>query len=209
MTSLSRNKFLTIEGNIGAGKTSLAKMIAEEFNFHPVLEEFAENTFLPQFYHSPEKFAFPLEMSFMAARYKQMKSFFNKNTLPFPVVSDYMFYKTLLFAKSNLGRSEFQLFEQFFQMLHTGLPMPQLIVYLKKEVPSLQHNIKKRGRSYEKQIGDDYLQKINSAYSRFLNKPPKLYKVLIINTEGLDFVKKRTDFETIITLIEQSGFKIK
>ncbi|HNC33714.1 MAG: deoxynucleoside kinase [Bacteroidetes bacterium] len=204
---MHRNKFLTIEGNIGAGKTSLARMIADEFNFQLILEEFAENTFLQQFYESPEKFAFPLEMSFMAARYKQLKTFFNKNTLPFPIVSDYMFQKTLLFAKSNLKNNEYGLFEQFFQMLNVGLPLPQLIVYLQKEIPSLQKNIKKRGRDYEQNMKDDYLLKINNAYGRFMKRAQKSSNILIINTEGLDFVRKRSDFQKILETIEKAGFR--
>jgi len=203
-----RNKYLIIEGNIGAGKTSLAKLIAKEFNFHLILEEFAENTFLPQFYNNPEIFAFPLEMSFMAARFKQMKEFFSKHTLPFPVVSDYMFHKTLLFAKSNLKTGEFKLFEQFFQMLNTGLPSPQLIVFLYKEVPQLQKNIKKRGRSYERDIKDEYLTRIDKAYSSFLKRPPKSTKILKINTNELDFIKNKYDFEHILAEIRKTGFKI-
>ena len=109
---MHRKQYLIIEGNIGTGKTSLTKHIAEHYNFSPILEEFAENTFLPQFYENPDLFAFPLEMSFMAARFSQLKEFFKKNTLPFPVVSDYMFAKSLLFAKANLRREEFSLFEQ-------------------------------------------------------------------------------------------------
>ena len=204
---MHRNKFLTIEGNIGAGKTSLAKMVAEEFNFHLILEEFAENTFFFFFYDSPEKFAFPLEMSFMAARYKQLKTFFNKNTLPFPIVSDYMFQKTLLFAKSNLKKNEYGLFEQFFQMLNIGLPLPQLIVYLQKEIPTLQKNIKNRGRDYEQNMKDEYLLKINNAYGRFMKKPNAASNILIINTEGLDFVRKKSDFHKIIETIEKAGFR--
>ncbi|MBS1765686.1 MAG: deoxynucleoside kinase [Bacteroidetes bacterium] len=203
-----RNKYLIIEGNIGAGKTSLAKLIAKEYNFHLILEEFAENTFLPQFYSNPEIFAFPLEMSFMAARFKQMKDFFSKHTLPFPVVSDYMFHKTLLFAKSNLKKGEFKLFEQFFQMLNTGLPEPQLIVYLNKEVPQLQKNIRKRGRSYEMDMKDDYLTRIDKAYNSFLKKPQKKSKVLKINTNELDFIKNRNDFEYILSEIKKTGFNL-
>ena len=204
---MHRNKFLTIEGNIGAGKTSLAKMVAEEFNFHLILEEFAENTFFQQFYDSAENLAFPLEMSFMAARYKQLKTFFNKNTLPFPIVSDYMFQKTLLFAKSNLKKNEYGLFEQFFQMLNIGLPLPQLIVYLQKEIPTLQKNIKNRGRDYEQNMKDEYLLKINNAYGRFMKKPNAASNILIINTEGLDFVRKKSDFHKIIETIEKAGFR--
>jgi deoxyadenosine/deoxycytidine kinase len=203
---MERKRYLTIEGNIGTGKTSLAKMIAKEFNFSVVLEAFAENTFLPQFYNNPEQFAFPLEMSFMAARYKQLKEFFAKNTLHFPVVTDYMFTKSLLFAKSNLKKEEYALFDQFFQMLQHDLPKPQLIVFLHKEVPALQKNIFKRGRSYEMGMQSEYLEKINKAYSGFIKKNKSKTNILYIPTDELDFVNQKTDFQKIVEKINMAGF---
>lgn len=206
---MHRNQYLVIEGNIGTGKTTLAKEISKTFNFNDILEEFAENTFLPQFYKNPDQFAFPLEMSFMAARYKQLKDFFRKHTLNFPVVSDYMFDKSLLFAKSNLRKDEFQLFSQFFQMLNAGLPNPQLIVFLHKEVPALQKNIKKRGRSYEQQMKEEYLEKINKAYAAFLAKNKSKKSILYIPTDDLDFVNSKKDLALILEKIEGSGIRLK
>lgn len=206
---MHRNQYLVIEGNIGTGKTTLAKEISKTFNFNDILEEFAENTFLPQFYKNPDQFAFPLEMSFMAARYKQLKDFFRKHTLNFPVVSDYMFDKSLLFAKSNLRKDEFQLFSQFFQMLNAGLPNPQLIVFLHKEVPALQKNIKKRGRTYEQQVKEEYLEKINKAYAAFLAKNKSKKSILYIPTDDLDFVNSKKDLALILEKIEGSGIRLK
>lgn len=206
---MHRNQYLVIEGNIGTGKTTLAKEISKTFNFNDILEEFAENTFLPQFYKNPDQFAFPLEMSFMAARYKQLKDFFRKHTLNFPVVSDYMFDKSLLFAKSNLRKDEFQLFSQFFQMLNAGLPNPQLIVFLHKEVPALQKNIKKRGRTYEQQMKEEYLEKINKAYAAFLAKNKSKKSILYIPTDDLDFVNSKKDLALILEKIEGSGIRLK
>lgn len=206
---MNRNRFLIIEGNIGSGKTSLAKYIAEHFNFSLILEEFAENTFLPQFYENPSLFAFPLEMSFMAARFTQLKEFFKKNTLPFPVVSDYMFAKTLLFAKSNLRREEFILFEQFFNLLKPTIPPPALIVYLHKEAATLKNNINKRGRSFEQQIEHSYLEKLNKAYQSYLNKNNKKLKILFIDTDALDFVNNKKHMQIILKKIENTGFVLK
>ncbi len=204
-----RNQYLVIEGNIGTGKTTLAREISSAFNFNNILEEFAENTFLPQFYKNPDQFAFPLEMSFMAARYKQLKDFFKKHTLTFPVVSDYMFDKSLLFAKSNLRKEEFQLFSQFFQMLNAALPNPQLIVFLHKEVPALQKNIKKRGRTYEQQMKEEYLEKINKAYAGFLSKNKAKKSILYIPTDDLDFVNNKKDLSLILEKIEEAGIRLK
>ncbi len=204
-----RNQYLVIEGNIGAGKTTLAREISNRFNYNLVLEEFAQNAFLPQFYGNPDQFAFPLEMSFMAARYTQLKDFFRLHTLNFPVVSDYMFEKSLLFAKSNLRKEEFGLFDQFFQMLRQSLPNPQLIVFLHKEIPALQNNIKKRGRDYEQQMKDEYLVKINNAYKGYLSKASVKKRVLLIPTDELDFVNNKEDLEFILEKIQAMGFQLK
>ena len=195
-----QHRYLIIEGNIGSGKTTLAKYIAQEFNYSLVLEEFAQNTFLPLFYNNPEAFAFPLEMSFMAARYKQLKEFFSKQTLPFPVVADYMFEKCLLFAKTNLRKEEYKLYEQFFSLLKPQIPSPQLIVYLHKDVSQLQNNIRKRGRSYEQQIKDEYLEKISNAYMAYIKKN-KRTKFLLIETNELDFVADSKHFNHIVEKI--------
>lgn len=199
-----RPRYLVIEGNIGTGKTTLAKHIASHYNFSVILEEFAENTFLPQFYLNPEQFAFPLEMSFMAARFKQLKDFFEKNTLPFPIVSDYMFEKSLLFAKVNLRKVEYSLLAQFFNLLKSSVPPPQLIVYLHKEVNVLQKNIKKRGRDYEQKIEDLYLQKINKSYRNYLKKQ-RQSKVLDIDTSHLDFVSNKKHMNLLLEKINSAA----
>lgn len=195
-----QHRYLIIEGNIGSGKTTLAKYISENYNYGLLLEEFAENTFLPQFYENPEQFAFPLEMSFMAARYKQLKAFFTKQTLPFPVVADYMFEKCLLFAKTNLRKEEYRLYEQFFMLLKPQIPSPQLIVYLHKDVSKLQKNIRKRGRSYEQQIKDEYLESINNSYLNYIKRNKKA-KILFLETNELDFVANSKHFTLIVDKI--------
>jgi deoxyadenosine/deoxycytidine kinase len=189
-------KYIVIEGNIGAGKTSLAHLLAKQFNGHLLLEEFAKNTFLPQFYKDPERFAFPLEMSFMADRYSQLKKIFESQDRNKPVISDFLFDKSLLFARVNLKEDELKLFENFFMLVKDSIPKPDLLVYLKKEVRHLKKNIEKRGRGFEKEIKDDYLENINESYEHFLSSDTSLKK-LIIHSAELDFVSNKKDLEII------------
>jgi deoxyguanosine kinase len=197
-----RNKYIVIEGNIGAGKTSLAKLLAEHYKGELILEEFAENTFLPQFYKDPERFCFPLEMSFMAERYQQLKKVFDskKDHL---IIADYLFDKSLLFAKVNLKKDEFRLFEKFFKLVSHLIPPPDLIIYLQKDVQSLKKNIDKRGRDFEKDIKTEYLGKIESVYDSFLAEQSSIKKI-ILHSGDLDFVSNPKDFDLIIERINDS-----
>ncbi|MEP7168068.1 MAG: deoxynucleoside kinase [Bacteroidota bacterium] len=197
------HKYIVIEGNIGAGKTTLAHLLAQHFNGDLLLEEFADNTFLPQFYNDPERFAFPLEMSFMAERYMQLKKIFEQPVSGKPLISDYLFDKSLLFARVNLKENEFKLFENFFNLIKDSIPKPDLLVYLKKEVPRLQKNISKRGRNFEKGIKDDYLENINASYEHFLSSDAGLKKIIIHSSE-LDFIQNKKDFEIIVDKIINS-----
>lgn len=196
-------QYIVIEGNIGAGKTSLAHLLARHFNADLLLEEFAENTFLPQFYRDPERFAFPLEMSFMAERYNQLKKIFDERNVKKPVISDYLFDKSLLFARVNLNENEFKLFEHFFRLIKNSVTKPDLLVYLKNEVSHLKKNIEKRGRDFEKNIKNNYLENINSTYEWYLSSEPGVKKI-IINTAELDFVSNKKDFKIIVDKIMQS-----
>jgi deoxyguanosine kinase len=196
-------RYIVIEGNIGAGKTSLAHLLAQHFNGDLLLEEFAENTFLPQFYNDPERFAFPLEMSFMAERYRQLKKMFDQRSFGKPVISDYLFDKSLLFARVNLKENELKLFENFFNLIRESIAKPDLLVFLKKEVGHLKKNIAKRGRSYEKGIKDGYLENINDSYEEYLSSTPGIKKI-IINSSELDFVLNKKDFEIIVDKITGS-----
>lgn len=192
-------KYIVIEGNIGAGKTSLATRLAEHMGAALVLEEFAENAFLPQFYTNPEKYGFPLELSFMAARYHQLRKIFEENKHGV-VVSDYHFHKSRLFASVNLDPAELELYKSFFQIVSSHVPEPQLLVYLDKDIPTLQKNIHKRGRPYEKSITDEYLHKITNEYQRFLDIQQNS-RVLKIDTNNSDFLANENDFKTIVNAI--------
>lgn len=192
-----KNQFICIEGNIGAGKTTLATMLAKEWDARLMLEEFAENSFLPLFYENPDKYSFPLELSFLGERFEQLKKTLTNTDLFNPlVISDYYILKSLLFAKVNLPEHEYNLFHKLFYLISDSFPKPNLIVYLNSSVPDLQKNIKKRGRPYELNIKDEYLENLHKAYMEAFKVEFKI-PVLIINTANKDFVKDETLFTQI------------
>ncbi len=189
--------YLVIEGNIGAGKTSLAKRIAREWNANLVLERFANNPFLPKFYKDPDRYSFPLELSFLADRYKQLKEDLgNFDLFKSFTISDYYFMKSIIFSRATLPDDEFQLYRQLFYIIYNSLPKPDLFVYLHVSVERLLQNIKKRGRSYEQQISGEYLEKIQSGYFDFFKQHPD-YRVLVIDVNQLDFVKKPEHYQLV------------
>lgn len=195
---MERYKYIVVEGNIGSGKTSLAKRISENDDRKLILEEFADNTFLPQFYNQPDRYAFPLELSFLAERYHQLK----KKLAQLPeqsFVSDYLFEKSLLFAKINLKEEEFGLFKKFYELLVNDIPKPDLIIYLEKDINKLQSNIEKRGRAFEKDISERYLEKIQKGYTEILQNSS--FNVLTIKSDELDFVKNELHFKKVISKI--------
>jgi len=192
--SFSDFNFIAIEGNIGAGKTSLAKKISKDFNAKLILERFADNPFLPKFYKEPERYAFTLEMSFLADRYQQISDDLSQLDLfkDF-MVSDYDVHKSLIFSKITLPEDEFRLYRKLFYQVYKDIARPDLYVYLYQNTERLQENIKKRGRKYEKEIQDEYLEKINSGYLSFLRNQTEL-NVKIIDISDCDFVKNREDY---------------
>jgi len=197
-------KYIAIEGNIGAGKTSLCNLLAKDWGCHLVLEQFTDNPFLPLFYDNPERYAFQVELFFMTERYKQLQEqFANQNLFNQQTVADYFFLKTLLFAKKNLLNEEYRLFHQLFQTLNTHAPTPDLLVYLHRPVAALQKNIQKRGRLMENQIEDSYLDKVQAAYFEYF-KMDSDFPVLVINLEDKDFVGQPTIYQEVKLLIEQA-----
>ncbi len=198
-----RYNYIAIEGNIGAGKTSLASMIAGQYNGKLILEQFEDNSFLPKFYKEPDKYAFPLEMSFLAERYQQLKEQLTKQDLfKTFTISDYLFNKSLIFAKNNLQADEFALFSRMFTIIDEFLPKPDLMVYLYMDIPSLQRNIKLRGRSYEQTIEDSYLENIQNGYLDHIKKMTGV-RVLVIDTSNTDFVNNKADYDSILELIDK------
>ncbi|MFD2552024.1 2-amino-4-hydroxy-6-hydroxymethyldihydropteridine diphosphokinase [Bizionia sediminis] len=191
---ISKFNYLAIEGNIGAGKTSLATMIAAEFNAKLILERFADNPFLPKFYEDAKRYAFTLEMSFLADRYQQISDDLSQLDLfkDF-IVSDYDIYKSLIFSKITLPEDEFKLYRRLFYLMYKDIAKPELYIYLYQNTQRLQENIKKRGRDYEQNIKDDYLEKINAGYLSFLKSQDTL-NVKIIDISNRDFVNNREDY---------------
>ena len=199
--NFSECNYIAIEGNIGAGKTSLAHQISQDFNAKLVLERFADNPFLPKFYEEPQRYAFTLEMSFLADRYQQISDDLSQLDLfkDF-IVSDYDIYKSLIFSKITLPEDEFKLYRKLFYLMYKDIAKPDLYIYLYQNTERLQENIKKRGRDYEQNIDDEYLEKINSGYLDFLKKQTEL-KVKIIDISDRDFVGNRDDYLWILNEI--------
>lgn len=197
-----RYNYIAIEGNIGAGKTSLTNMLSDDFNAKKVLERFAENPFLPKFYNDKERFAFPLEMSFLVDRYRQLSDDLAQFDLfKNIIISDYYIFKSLIFAQITLSEEEYRLYRRIFDIMYSKITKPDLYIYLHQGTDILLQNIKKRGRDYEKNIETTYLQKIHRGYSSFIKTQPRL-NTLIIDISELDFVKKPNDYQFIINTIK-------
>ena len=194
-------QYIVVEGNIGAGKTTLAEMLARDCNARLVLEQFADNPFLPKFYSEPDRYSFPLEMSFLAERYRQLNTnvyhpeLFNTTT-----IADYYFVKSLIFARITLQNDEFALYRQLFDIIMQRLPLPSLYVYLHSPVERLLRNIATRGRDYEQNISADYLADIQQSYLTYF-KPADKFPIVVIDTSKLDFVHNKTDYEYLKRLI--------
>jgi len=196
--NLAQFNYIAIEGNIGAGKTSLATKLAGDFNAKLILERFKDNPFLPKFYKDPGRYAFPLEMSFLADRYQQLLDDITQFDLFRDcVIADYEVYKSLIFAKVTLAEEEFSLYKKLFHVMYKELPRPDIYVYLYQDTDRLLENIQKRGRSYEKNIKEEYLQKIHDGYFEFI-KTQHETNIRIIDISGKDFVNKRKDYLWIL-----------
>ena len=196
-----RIDYLVIEGNIGAGKTTLATMLSADLNSKLILEGFSDNPFLPKFYSDPAKYSFPLELSFLAERYSQLKTdLANRDLFHDLTIMDYYFMKSLIFAQNTLAPDEYNLYRKFFDIIYERLPKPDLYVYLHMPENLLIENIRKRGRDYEQSIESGYLKTIREGYFNFFSQQTD-FPVLIIDTSALDFVKNRSDYMMIKDLI--------
>jgi deoxyguanosine kinase len=194
--------FITIEGNIGAGKTTLAHMLAKHFDARLIVEEFADNPFLAKFYENPKQYAFPVELFFMAERYKQLKELIHtKDLFQNITVTDYLFTKCLLFAKVTLPEEEFRLYQKLFEIIHQQLTQPDILIYLHAPVNKLQQNIKKRNRLYEQAIPDNYLFNIQETYLQYIRQHN--IKTLIIDATNADFLGNPKHLGVIIEALEK------
>ncbi len=197
----SKFNYIAIEGNIGAGKTSLATKMAKDFNAKLILERFADNPFLPKFYEDASRYAFTLEMSFLADRYQQISDDLSQLDLfkDF-IVSDYDVFKSLIFSKITLNADEFSLYRKLFYLMYKDIPKPELYIYLFQNTERLQKNIKKRGRDYEQNISNDYLESIHTGYLEFLKTQPD-FNVKMIDISDRDFVENRSDYLWVLEQI--------
>jgi deoxyadenosine/deoxycytidine kinase len=195
--------FIAIEGNIGAGKTTLCHRLAERSGCALVLEQFTDNPFLPPFYEQPERYAFPVELFFMTERHKQLLEHFARPDLfrTF-TVADYFFVKTLLFAKNNLNEEEFRLFQRLFAVLNATFPKPDLLLYLHRPVEVLLHQIQQRGRDIERNISPVYLEEIQNAYFEYLKMETET-PVVILDVGDADFQRDDAVFEQILTIVQE------
>jgi len=198
---VEKYNYIAIEGNIGAGKTTLSKMIGDDFNAKLVLERFADNPFLPKYYADMERYAFPLEMSFLADRYQQLSDDLAQFDL-FKnfIVSDYYIFKSLIFAQVSLPKEEYVLYRRMFDIMYKEIAKPDLYIYLYQNTDRLLENIKKRGRDYEQNIAQEYLEKIHQGYSNFIKTEQNL-NTLIIDVSEYDFLNSNNDYAAIIKLI--------
>jgi deoxyadenosine/deoxycytidine kinase len=193
--------YIAIEGNIGAGKTTLAQRMSEEFNARLILERFEDNSFLPKFYEQPDIYAFPLEMSFLADRYQQLKDkLANQELFSTFTISDYFIDKSLIFAKNNLKPDEFNLYSRLFQIISAFLPRPDLLIYLYLDIPRVKENIMKRGRDYEKLIQSSYLENIQAGYLNHFRSLTGM-RILLIDTNKVDFMENEKDYESFLKVI--------
>lgn len=194
--------FITIEGNIGAGKTTLAHLLSKHYNARLILEEFADNPFLAKFYENPQQFAFPVELFFMAERYKQLKDLLHTQDLFNSLtISDYLFTKCLLFAKVTLPIDEFRLYQRLFEIINQQIIQPDLLIYLQSPVEKLQENIKKRNRSYEQNIPNDYLFNLQETYSQYIKQHN--IKTLFIDMSNADLLGNPLHLQTIIEALDK------
>lgn len=195
-------KFITIEGNIGAGKTTLSNLLQKHFDANLILEQFAENPFLPKFYQDRDKYSFPLELSFLADRYRQLKEMLNTRDLFNQyLISDYLFIKSKLFAKINLPVDEYKLYETLFDIIYPNLPEPDLLIYLHAPLDKLKENIRRRNRDYEQDMDEDYLIELQNAYLQLI-KTDK-FRTLIIDTTQTDFLNNPDHFQQLLTHLEK------
>ncbi len=198
MTNPFPYRFIAIEGNIGAGKTTLCHQLQQEFNCRLVLEQFTDNPFLPYFYENQERYAFPVELFFMTERHKQLQQNIPQQDLfQELIISDYFFLKTLLFAKNNLNAEEYRLFQRLFHILNSSFPKPDLLVFLHRSIDNLLSNIKSRGREYEQEITPEYLQSIQNTYYEYF-KTETTTPVLIIDVDQINFLESKKHYQMII-----------
>lgn len=204
MVSPFPHRYLVVEGNIGAGKTTLCRMLESDYDARLILEQFTDNPFLPSFYEDRSRFAFQVELFFMAERHRQLQDSLSQTSIfeQF-IVGDYFFLKTLLFAKNNLKQDEYRLFSRLFSVLNTTFAKPDLLLYIHRPVDVLLENIRKRARNYEQDIDAAYLQEIQTAYLDYFKTQDQI-PVLIVDFADIDFTVNENQYKRVTELLYQS-----
>lgn len=196
--------YVAIEGNIGSGKTTLSEMMARDYECNLILEQFADNPFLPYFYEDAQRYGFPLELFFMTERYKQLQALGTQQDLFYNFhIADYTFVKTLLFARNNLPQDEFRIFQKLYQTLEASLPKPDLIVYLHRPIEILLSQIAKRGRSYELQIKAEYLRQIQQVYFEYF-RSESVIPILIFDLQEANLHTDQSYYQEILQMISRA-----
>ncbi len=193
---MNQYDFIAVEGVIGAGKTSLARLLSERHNARLVLEQFEENPFLPDFYRDRERYAFQTQLAFLASRFKQQEALRNRDLFQEMVISDYLFEKDRIFARLNLSGDEMALYDSIYGIMNSIAAKADLVVFIQSSVDRLMKNIKSRGRPYEKEISRSYIEELNNAYNHFFyhySRSP----LLIINASEIDFVQDEQQLKYI------------
>ena len=197
-----KHHFIAVEGNIGAGKTTLSQLLSQHYNAKLMLEEFAENPFLTKFYENPKQYAFPLELFFLAERFKQQQDLIKTADLFQSVtISDYLFTKCLLFAKVNLPEEEYRLYQKMYDVFSQQLTQPDILIYLHAPVNKLQSNIKKRNRKFEQSIPDEYLFKLQETYTSYIKQHN--IKTIFVDASNADFLYNEGHFKLITDALEK------
>ncbi len=196
-------KYIVIEGNIGAGKTSLAEYFCDEYNAKGIYEQFVDNPFLPKFYEDPEKYALQLELSFLAERFQQMKQKLGGSLFHNAIVADYYLKKSLVFAAETLDEENFHLYSRIFHSMTSTLPKPDLYIYLHQETNQLLNNIARRGRTYESNISEQYLEKIQQSYFRYF-KQINTFPVVVVDCINIDFVNNSNTRKKLLEIPTKS-----
>ena len=197
-----KHHFIAVEGNIGAGKTTLSQLLSQHYNAKLMLEEFAENPFLTKFYENPKQYAFPLELFFLAERFKQQQDLIKTADLFQSVtISDYLFTKCLLFAKVNLPEEEYKLYHKMYDVFSQQLTQPDVLIYLHAPVNKLQSNIKKRNRKFEQSIPDEYLFKLQETYTSYIKQHN--IKTIFVDASNADFLYNEAHFKLITDALEK------
>ena len=194
--------YVAIEGCIGVGKTSLAKLLSERLSAKLILEKFEDNPFLPDFYQNPDRFAFQTQLFFLLSRYRQQLDLQQTDLFYKCIVSDYIFAKDRLFATLNLNEKEISLYDNVASLLEKNISFPNLVIFLQSNTERLMENIRSRGRNYEKQMDWKYIDSLNQVYNEYFFRYDKS-PLMIINTNNIDFVNNKDDLEEILTFIRK------